>query len=206
MSAPAPERALPRDTPIPQLMFLGLCPLLAKGTTLLSAVCLAVTAAVILCASACCLWYCRRLVPAAAPMVFLVLLTATWAAIVDLGLQYWSYPLREGFGIYVPLIAANCLILSTLAERLLHEGTAGALGRACLVGGWVILCVAVVGGVRELATTGQLLADSGLSGFALQAAPHGTGLALLRTSAGVFLILGLLGALLQWFLRRRVPA
>jgi len=187
--------------PVPQVMILGLCPLLAKGTTLISGACLGATAALALCGSACCLLACRRLVPPSASVIFLLFLTAAWVSVIDLGLQTWLYPLRQELGIYVPLIAANCLVLSTLEERMLGEGTRAALARVFLVGGGVVLSVAAAGAIRELAATGTLLGDAGLLGFIPAGSGAGAGLAVMHAPAGAFLTLALLAALLQRFAR-----
>jgi electron transport complex protein RnfE len=202
----ASTRTAALGAPFPQIMFLGLCPLLATGTTLLSGACLGAAAAIMLCGSASCLLVCRRFVPASAPMIFLLLLTAGWVSVIDLSLQYWWFPLRQGLGIYVPLMAANCLLLSTLEERMLRGGGGAAFGETCRVAGWVLVCVAAAGGLRELAATGVLLGDAGLLGLRSPFAAGGSGLAVLRAPAGAFLALGLLAALLQFIYRRRPVA
>ena len=199
------ESATAAETPMPPLLFLGVCPLLAKSTTLLSGVCLGAAAALVLCGSALSLLICRRLVPAAAPLVFLLLLNTTWVSVIDLVLQVSLFPLRQELGVYLPLIAANCLVLSTLEEGVLGEGSRAALWRAGRIGTWILLCVAAVGAVRELAATGLLLGDAALLGFA-PPAPGGTGFAVMRSPAGAFLVLGLLAALLQSFRRRGAAA
>ena len=202
---PAAAATPVHGAPIPQLMFLGLCPLLAKGTTLLTAACLGAAAAVVLCGSAWCLLACRRLVPASAPVVFILLLTAAWVSVIDLALQYWLFPLRQALGIYVPLIAANVLVLSTLEERMLAEGTVTAFGRACAMGVWVFACAAVAGGLRELVTSGVLLGDLSLLGSGQDAASPAV-FALIKAPAGAFLTLAALAALLQTVLLRRTRA
>lgn len=146
-----------------------------------------VAAALVLCASAGSLMPCRRLVPPAAPVIFLLLLTAAWTSVLDLALQFSAFPMRQALGIYVPLIAANWLVLSTLEEHVLREGTGASLVRACTVAVWLALCVTIVAGVREFAGSGA-------------------GLAFLRAPAGAFLVLGMLAALLQAFARRGTPA
>jgi len=186
------------------LLLFGICPLLVASTTLLSGVVMGAAAAFVLCASAASLAICRRFVPAAAPLVFLLILTAFWTSILDLVLQSWMFPMRQGLGIYLPLIAGNCLVLAVLEEEVLGEGTGRALARVGRTGGGILLCVAAVGAVREFAATGSLLGDAALLGFEPPA--HGVaGLAIMRSSTGAFLALALLAASAQAFRRRGGP-
>jgi electron transport complex protein RnfE len=200
-----PQSARMLPSAIPAVALLGLCPLLAKSTTLLSGACMGATAAVVLLGSAASLVACRRLVPASAPLIFLLLLTAAWVSVADLALQAWLFSLRQTLGAYVPLIAANCLLLSVLEERVLREGGA-ALRHACLTGAWIILGATVVGGIRELAAGGTLLADAALIGLAPPQTGGGTFLALMHAPAGALLALGVLAAGLQSLRHHRAAA
>jgi Na+-translocating ferredoxin:NAD+ oxidoreductase RnfE subunit len=110
--------------------------------------------------------------------------------------------MRETLGMYVPLIAANCLLLSVLEERVLREGAA-AFRQACLTGGWMMLGTSVVGGIRELSATGTLFGDAGLIGLAPSQVVGGAGPAIMHAPAGAFLTLGVLAAVLQSLLHRR---
>lgn len=200
-----PQLARVPPSAIPAVALFGLCPLLAKSTTLLSGACMGATAAGVLFASTCCLIVCRRLVPASSALVFLFLLTATWVSIADLALQAWLYSLRQTLGIYIPLIATNCLLLSVLEDRVLREGAA-AFRHVCMIGGWMILGTGIIGGIRELAASGTLLGDAGLIGLAPSQAGGGTVLAIMHAPAGAFLALGVLAAALQSLTGRRTAA
>jgi electron transport complex protein RnfE len=136
----------------------------------------------------------------------MLLLTAAWVSVFDLALQYWLFPLRQQLGIYVPLIAANCLLLSTLEGRILREGSGAALAGACRIGAWVILWMVAAGAFRELAATGLVFGDAGLIGFEAPDAADRSGFPVLRSPAGAFLALGLLAALAQAVPTRRAPA
>lgn len=123
----------------------------------------------------------------------MLLIGATWATVADLVLQACAYPMRDGLGIYVPLIAGNCLLLMHLEARALVDAPGAALRGAWAVALSAAMLVIAAGTIRELAAAGQLLSDAPLMGWH---APIGTlnpvKLPLLASAAGAFLVLSIL--------------
>ena len=93
-------------------------------------------------------------------------------------LQFRFYELSLKLGMYVPLIAMNCLALSLAEEYALRHDVARSLARGLLVGMEILLLMIVLGTIREY------------------------GLSIINQPAGAFLLLAFVLAGLQWFTLR----
>lgn len=159
----------------------GLCPALAVTTTAEGALWLGLLTAGVLFISEAIAAVVRRLVPPQARFYCQAVSIAALATILDLILGVAAPSLDQGLGIFVPLIAVNCLVLTSLVEgRGLAELSA--------LTGWALGFLGVlvaVGSVREVLGAGTWFGQAVLGkGFL----PWG----IISTPGGAFLTLGLL--------------
>lgn len=180
------------------LSLVGLTPLLAVCTTLVSGLAMGLVLLIVLLLSAVTVSGIRRFIPRRFSLVYLLLIAAAWVCVIDLLMQAWFYALREQLGIYLYLLAMNTTVLihleaAPLRQQLRDSAPAG-LGAA--LPGSVLLTV--TGLARELAAQGGVLTDTRLLAHSdwlgglqpicfLPGALH-----LFDTSAGAFIVFGLL--------------
>ncbi|MBI2993330.1 MAG: hypothetical protein HYY48_04040 [Gammaproteobacteria bacterium] len=176
------------------LELLSLCPLLAASTSLLSALTMSSAFIFVLCASAISASCCRRLIAPEAELACLLILAAAWVSIADLVLQAGLYPMRATLGIYVPVMACNCLLLVHLEENALTSGPRAALSAALGTGMRVAAWVVAVGLLRELTSMGGLLSDAALLEWLSRLEFVPFTLPVLASAPGVFIALSILVA------------
>jgi electron transport complex protein RnfE len=189
---------------------LGLCPLLAVTTSVARALGIAVATSLVLVTTSAVVSLLRTLYARELRLVSYVLVVGALVSCVDAAMRAWLPALYAQLGIFVPLIATNCVLLSR-AERFASRTTAGAamldglLHSAALVSAFVLF-----GALRELVGHGTLLAgfdvlwggDGTLPGLVVF---HG-GVLLVTLAPGAFLALALLTALHRRYADRPAPA
>ena len=183
------------------LSLVGLTPLLAVCTTLLSGLCMGLAFLAALTLSEITVSCVRRMIPTRFSLIYLLLIAATWVSVIDLLMQVWSYALREQLGIYLYLLAMNTTLLLHLETFPLRQGLRENIlaGLGTAVTGVTLLTA--TGLIRELAGQGGVLTDirllaqvEWLSGLQPARLFNG-GLHLFNAGAGAFIVFGLLLAL-----------
>jgi electron transport complex protein RnfE len=129
---------------------LGICPLLAGSTTLATGFALGSASLLVLCASNVLAALLRHSLPPRLRAGSQLLLIAALVTAVDLIFQAGFFDLHGQVGLFVPLIAANCLILARAESFASQRGWWPALldGLGHGVGFTVLL--AGIGALREL--------------------------------------------------------
>ena len=185
------------------LSLVGLTPMLAVSTTLLSSLSIGIAYLAVLILTSVTASCTRRFIPMGLGTVYLLLLAAAWVSIVDLLMQSWCYALRNQLGMYLYLLAMNTTLLFHLEasplQKSLREYAQVSL-KIALTG---VALLTATGLLRELTTTGSVLTDIHLlSHVDLLASVQPIsvftrGLHLFGTSAGAFIVFGLLLAALS---------
>ena len=203
-----------KSLPPAVLNLVGLTPLLAVCTTLLSGLCMGLALLATSMLSALTVAGAGRMLPSRYGLgryrlIYVLLIAATWVSVIELLLQAWSYALREQLGIYLYLLAMNTTLLLQLERAPLRQGLGNSLPaclRPALTG---VVLLTLTGLVRELAGRGGLLTDVQL--LAQVKGLHGLqpihlfdgGLHLFGAGAGAFMVFGLLLALRSYCLPAR---
>lgn len=178
---------------------LGLGPLLASSSTLLSAltICLAFTLTFLF--SALTVSGLRGVIPHRYRLVFLLLISSVWVTLVDLIFQAYIYELRVSLDIYIPLLAMNSLILMSLEKQSLALSLTAVATRTLSFASIPVSVCLITGTLRELLSHGGLLTD------AVLLVPNITrmnttyiALPLADTMAGAFLITGCILAAINY--------
>jgi len=172
---------------------LGLGPLLAQSTTLISAVMLGTGFMLVLLFSSVTLSVMRNLVPHQFRLIFILLITSVWVSVLDMLLQVHLYQLRVMVDIYVPLLAMNSLVLLVMEQEALIHAPARMLRRSLIMAGLPLLLCMLTGLLRELLVTGTVFINITSIDHAAKTA---ISLPIFDTVAGAFIIAGCLLALL----------
>jgi Na+-translocating ferredoxin:NAD+ oxidoreductase subunit E len=144
------------------VQLLGLCPLLAVSTSVVNALGLGLATVAVLVLSNTCVSLIRNAVPHSVRLPLFVMIIACAVTCIELLMQAFAYGLFQVLGIFLPLIASNCVILSR-ADAFASRNTLGAALLDGLFMGLGFACVLVLlAGLRELAGTGALFANMDL--------------------------------------------
>ncbi len=185
------------------VQLLGMCSTMAITTTLFNGIGMGLCVTIILICSNVVISLLRKVIPSKIRIAAYVVVIAGFVTIVDLLMQAYLPALSESLGIFIPLIVVNCIILgraeafasknSVAASAL--DGVFQGLGYTIVL---IIMCV-----VRELLGSGTF--GGGLLG------PDGAGIRILPEQfpammmilpVGGFLTLGVLIAVVQYFLNK----
>ncbi|MAP11755.1 MAG: electron transport complex subunit RsxE [Gammaproteobacteria bacterium] len=184
---------------------LGLCPLLAVSTTLVSGAVLG--AATLLCMTFSCLAVAsvKRWIPNDARLPAFVIVIATMVTLVDLSLMTFAYALHQTIGLFIPLIVTNCAVLARVETAAYRRPVLEATRDGLAMGAGFAWVLIVLGGLREMLGRATLFSDwHVLAGGApltwqlpwFQA--DGSGLLLALLPPGAFFGLALLLVIWRW--------
>ncbi len=181
--------------------FLGLCPVLAVSSTLLRGLAAALVLSAAILATTLIANLVRHWLVAPLRPLFHALSATIIVSIMYFCLRGWAPALMQQFEWYLPLMALNCLVLSQAEQVAVRMPLRHAITDSAGVVLGVILAVAILAGIREFGSTGQLLTDwQLLLPAGSQTAFTGIGksvvlFSILSKPAGALLVLGLLAAL-----------
>lgn len=185
------------------VQLLGMCSTMAITTTLFNGIGMGVAVTFILICSNVVISLLRKVIPSKIRIAAYIVVIAGFVTMVDLLMQAYLPALSESLGIFIPLIVVNCIILGR-AEAFASKNSvaASAIDGVCQgIGYTVVLIVMCV--VREFLGSGTF--GGGLLG------PEGAGIRILPEQfpammmilpVGGFLTLGVLIAVVQYFLAR----
>ena len=185
------------------VQLLGMCSTMAITTTLFNGIGMGVAVTFILICSNVVISLLRKVIPSKIRIAAYIVVIAGFVTMVDLLMQAYLPALSESLGIFIPLIVVNCIILGR-AEAFASKNSvaASAIDGVCQgIGYTVVLIVMCV--VREFLGSGTF--GGGLLG------PEGAGIRILPEQfpammmilpVGGFLTLGVLIAVVQYFLAK----
>ena len=157
------------DVVIPAL---GVMPLLLVANSLETATAIGVINLLVVILASLVILSIRNLLPVEIHLTALLLVIASVVSLVYIFVQFWFYAVSQQLGIYIPLIAMNCLVLAWVEEYALRNSIIESLLHTLLAGLGILAILIVIGVIREYA-----------------------GLPLLKQPAGAFLVFGILVAL-----------
>ena len=195
------------------VQLIGMCATMAITTTLFNGIGMGLSVLVILTCCNVVVSAIRRIIPNDIRLAIFVVIIAGFVTIVDLLLQAFIPALSESLGVFIPLIVVNCIIIGR-AEAFSQKNTVAAsffdgvfqgLGYTLVL---IAMCV-----FRELIGSGRFgggLIDvsNGLrftldgTGGGIQLFPSDFGASIMNLPFGGFITLGLLIAVMQYFLKK----
>ncbi len=178
------------------VLALSLCPVLAVTNTLDNAIGMSGAFALVIIASNLIISLMRKMIPDIVRIPVFIIIIATFVSIVEMLFQAYIPTIYSALGIYLSLLAVNCLILGRAevfaSKNRVSDSLADALGMS--VG--FCLALILISFFRELLGTGGIT----LFGNELFTLP-GLGdnpIYIFSMSIGAFLIMGLLLAFFKW--------
>ena len=145
-----------RQNPV-TLQVLGICSALAVTTRLDTALTMAGALIVVIVLSAGIVSLIRRFIPDTIRLILQIVIVASLVIIIDQFLQAWFFEISRRLSVFVSLITTNCLVLGRTETFARNNpplrSMADALGNGLGYG----LVLTVIGAIRELFGTGQLL-------------------------------------------------
>ncbi len=185
------------------VQLLGMCSTMAITTTLFNGIGMGLCVTIILICSNVVISLLRRVIPSKIRIAAYVVVIAGFVTIVDLLMQAYLPSLSESLGIFIPLIVVNCIILgraeafasknSVAASAL--DGVFQGLGYTIVL---VIMCV-----VREFLGSGTFGGGIlGVDGAGIRILPEQFPAMMMILPVGGFLTLGVLIAVVQYFLNK----
>jgi len=144
------------------VQLLGLCPLLAISTSVVNALGLGLATVAVLVLSNTAVSLIRHAVPHSVRLPIFVMIIACAVTSIELLMQAFAYELLQVLGIFVPLIASNCVILSRADTFAARNPPGAAVLDGLFMGLGFASVLVVLAGLRELAGTGALFANMDL--------------------------------------------
>lgn len=189
---------------------LGLCPLLAVSTTLISGLGLGLTTLATLLLSSLFISAARHWIPEDVRLPVFVLLIASVVTMIEFLLSAYRYEFYQSVGLFIPLIVTNCVILARIEAVAYRRSVGFALMDAFSMGIGFAIVLIVLGAMRELIGFGTLLAGAEqlfgetATNWQIQLFDGEHGFLLAILPPGAFFGLALLVALKNWIDQRRL--
>lgn len=187
------------------LQLLALCPLLAVSDTVVKALGFSVLVLVIFPLATLLLGAIRRWLDDAIVLPACLLVTAGLVTAAELFMRAWFPDLGTSFGVFLPLLAVNIVVIDHLQTPAADRGTA--LIRSVRMALGIALTLIALGLARELVGRGSLLSGAGALGnwaapLEIKVFSVDMGFLLAMLPPGAFISLGLLIAARNWIAAR----
>ncbi len=186
-------------------LFLGMCPTLATTKTFMGALGMGLAVIVTLILTNVLVSLVRKIVPNEIRIPVLIVIITTVVSIVEMSMTALMFDLAQTLGVYLSLVAVNCIILGR-AEAFAMKNTVAdsffdALGTGLgFLGGLLILSF-----FREFIGTGGLVFSSLFTGkvlWSFQLIPDAYTIPIFTQSSGAFIMFGLLVGLLNFIIAK----
>lgn len=186
-------RGLTRDNPTFGLV-LGLCPTLAVSTSVENGIGMAAGTAFVLIFSNLFVSLVRKQTPPQVRLPIFIIIIATFVSIVDMVMEAFFPPMYEALGVFIPLIVVNCIIIGRAEAYASKNNAFYSVIDALGVSTGFLWVLMLIGGIRELLGTGQIV-TFGQTIISLPVNPSVTTMIL---PAGAFLTIGILMAMINY--------
>lgn len=189
------------------IQVLGLCPLLAVTTNGVNGVMLSLATLLVMALSNLAVASLRHLIPHEIRIPVFILIVAALVTVIDLLFNAYLHSLYLVLGIFIPLIVTNCIVLARVEAFAAKNAPLHAMADGLFMGLGMLWTLALLGSLRELIGTGQLLTgiDLVIPGISpLRVLPEDyPGLLVAILPPGAFILLGCLIAWKNWMEARR---
>jgi len=132
------------------IMVLGLCPALAVTTSVINGIGMGVATTFVMLCSNTMISALRKVIPNQVRIPAYIVLIATFTSMVDLLIQGFVPALAESLGLFIPLIAVNCIVFARVesfaGKNKIFDSLLDGLG----MGLGFTVALFLIGGVREI--------------------------------------------------------
>lgn len=167
---------------------LGICPSLAITTSTINAIGMGIATALVLIGSSIAISLVRAFIPEKIRVPTFVIVICTFSSIAEMLMHAYVPGLHQALGVYVPLIAINCVILAHVEAFASKQNMCKSLVDAAGMGLWFTLTLLLISILREAIGSGSIL---GISLFGDSFAP----MQFFLQPPGAFILLGILSAI-----------
>lgn len=186
-------RGLTRDNPTFGLV-LGLCPTLAVSTSVENGIGMAAGTAFVLIFSNLFVSLVRKHTPSQVRLPIFIIIIATFVSIVDMVMEAFFPPMYEALGVFIPLIVVNCIIIGRAEAYASKNNAFYSVIDALGVSTGFLLVLMLIGGIRELLGTGQIVTF----GQTIVSLPFNPSVTTMILPGGAFLTIGMLMAIINY--------
>ncbi len=185
---------------------LGMCPTLAVTKSLESAIGMGILVILVLIGSNVLISLLRNIIPSEVKIPCYIVIIATFVTIVKMLTEAFVPALYSSLGVFISLIVVNCIILGRAESFASKHGPKASFfdGLGCGIGYTMALCIIAI--IREILGTGAI--SFGVyfpigTEFHLHLFPEQYALSLFVQSAGGFLTLGIVLAVMAFYKNRK---
>ena len=172
------------------VQLLGMCPTLATSKTLIDGLGMGLSATIVLVLSNLLISLLRKFIPKQVRIAAYIVIVSGFVTSVELLIKAFVPALDKSLGVFIPLIVVNCIILARAEAFASKNGPVLSMLDGLFMGLGFTFALSLLGTIREVLGAGSIL------GFELGFRP----ISFFQDSAGAFLSLGCLIALVTWIL------
>lgn len=172
----------------------GLCPAVAVTTTVMNSLVLGLGTLFVLLGTGLAAHLLKKWIPARLATWFHILIAAGLTTLVQLGVDAFLPEVSKSLGVFIGLIAVNCIVVDSAAYVRGHRLSAG-MGTLAGLGLGFLFVLLILGAIREIGGNGTFL---GMQLLENGPAPN----SLLMVVPGGLLLLSALTAFSQWLRNR----
>ena len=148
-------RGIIKENPV-LIMVLGLCPSLAVTTSVINGLGMGIATTFVMLCSNSMISALRKVIPNQVRIPIYIVLIATFTSMVDLLIQGYVPALAESLGLFIPLIAVNCVVFARVesfaAKNNVFDSFLDGLG----MGLGFTFALFLIGSIREILGSGSI--------------------------------------------------
>lgn len=179
---------------------LGMCPTLAVTTSLQNGFGMGAATTVVLILSNLLISLLRRFIPKEIRIPIFIVIIASFVTVVEMLLQAYINVLYQALGLFIPLIVVNCIILARAESFAFTNKAFDSILDGLGMGLGFTISLSILGMIRELIATTSI-EFFGIKLISLNFLPNTISMIL---PPGAFLVLGMLMALYNYIIRKRL--
>lgn len=149
-------KGLVRENPV-FILLLGLCPALAVSTQASSAIGMGVATTFVILCSNIAISILRKVIPDKVRIPCFIVFIAGFVSIVQMIVEAFAYPLYLALGIFLPLIAVNCIVFARAEVFAQKQGVMDSVVDAIGMGAGFTLALFAMASLREIFGNGTWL-------------------------------------------------
>jgi electron transport complex protein RnfE len=192
------SRGLVKENAVLVLM-IGLCPALATSATVRDGFGMGLAATFVLMFSNIIISLMRKIVPNEVRIPIFILIISTFVTIIDYSMQAFQPDLYKALGVFVPLIVVICMILGRAEAYASKNSLINSILDGLGVGFGFTLALTVMGTIREVLGNGTFLGMT-VFGEGFRQSP----VIFMVLSPGAFLVIGILKALINKYVKKEI--
>ena len=158
------KRGIIKENPI-VVLALGLCPALAISTSVLNGLAMGIAATFVLACSNLIVSLVRQAIPSKVRIPCYIIIIATFVTILQLLMKAYFLSFYKSLGIFVPLIAVNCIILGRAEAFASKNKPFSSVVDGLVMGAGFTISLFILSAMREILGSNKLFGLNVIPGF-----------------------------------------